>query len=109
MPPHLCVNPWRHAAARRGAAACRAPVSHSRVPCPPPPLSMPTPTPELVPTAHHPHPSPPEYLELHPNVDPAISPRCVLAEFSPAGPQLSFRVRGGTLGQCWARLGVLPA
>ncbi|KAL4435614.1 hypothetical protein ABPG77_002577 [Micractinium sp. CCAP 211/92] len=32
-----------------------------------------------------------EYLELHPNVDPAISPRCVLAEFSPAGPQLSFR------------------
>lgn len=32
-----------------------------------------------------------EYLEAHPQVDPAISPRCVLAEFTPAGPQLAFR------------------
>lgn len=48
------------------------------------------------------HPNPPaEYLEAHPQVDPAISPRCVLAEFTPAGPQLAFRVRAG--GPCGGR------
>jgi hypothetical protein len=41
----------------------------------------------------------PEYLAGHPDVDPTISARCVLQEFSVGGPVLSFRVRS------WVGLG----
>lgn len=36
------------------------------------------------------------YLASHPLVDTTIGPRCVLAEFTTAGPRLSFRVRALT-------------
>lgn len=39
-----------------------------------------------------------DYLSNHPLVDKAISPRCVLAEFTNAGPRLALRVSGSSSG-----------
>lgn len=51
-----------------------------------------------------------DYLSNHPLVDKAISPRCVLAEFTNAGPRLALRVSGsGSSSTGLGRGGLLGA
>lgn len=49
----------------------------------------------LIPPPNAPLHHPADFLLAYPEVDTAISPRCVLAEFTSAGPKLAMRVRVG--------------